>query len=95
MTQTQNIKHYTLRVRGHVQGVFYRASTAEKARELHLSGFVRNEKDGSVYIEAEGQEHNLLTFIEWARRGPARASVTSCDVSEGELKHFLQFEIQR
>jgi acylphosphatase len=95
MTQTSNIKHYAVCVSGHVQGVFYRASAAEKARELNLAGFVRNEKDGSVYIEAEGQEHELLAFIEWARRGPARARVASCKVSEGVVKHFSQFEIQR
>jgi acylphosphatase len=90
-----NIRHKKILVSGHVQGVFYRASAAEKARELHLTGIVRNEKDGSVYIEVEGQERDLLTFIEWARRGPSRARVASCNVSEGEVKHFLQFEIQR
>ena len=43
-------------VRGRVQGVFFRASAAEKAAELRLAGFVRNEPDGSVYMEAEGDE---------------------------------------
>jgi acylphosphatase len=95
MTEKPNIKHYKIRVRGQVQGVFYRASAAEKASKLHLAGFVRNEIDGSVYIEVEGEQDNLTQFIEWTKRGPARAAVISCDVSESEIKHFLQFEIQR
>jgi acylphosphatase len=88
-------KHFSIRVSGHVQGVFYRATTVEKARELKLSGFVRNESDGSVYIEAEGEEEPLLRFAEWTKQGPPRARVQKCEVNESELKNFSGFEIQR
>jgi acylphosphatase len=49
-------KHFNIRISGRVQGVFFRASTKAKAEELGISGFVQNEPDGSVYIEAEGEE---------------------------------------
>ena len=51
--------HLTLRIYGTVQGVFFRQSTQEKAQELNLTGFVRNERDGSVYVEAEGDPPSL------------------------------------
>jgi acylphosphatase len=90
-----NKKHFDVKVGGHVQGVFYRASAIEKARELGLSGFIRNENDGSVYIEAEGSAEDLLRFVEWTKIGPPRAKVQSCEVKEGPLKNFSGFEIQR
>ena len=49
-------KHLSIRVTGKVQGVFFRASTREEAQRLGLCGWVRNEADGSVRIEAEGDE---------------------------------------
>ncbi|HNU41845.1 MAG TPA: acylphosphatase, partial [Cyclobacteriaceae bacterium] len=45
--------HINILVTGTVQGVYYRASTKQKADELGIKGFVRNQPDGSVYIEAE------------------------------------------
>jgi acylphosphatase len=92
---TGEVKHYSIRVGGRVQGVFFRASTAEKARKLGLKGFVRNEKDGSVYIEAEGPEANVKELIDWAKVGPPHASVAFCNVTEGEVSHYSAFEIQR
>ena len=78
-----------------MQGVFYRASAADQAQKLGLLGFVRNEHDGSVYAEVEGEEAQVRQFVEWARVGPARAVVEGCDVTEGGYKGFRSFEIQR
>lgn len=89
------IKHYSIRVAGRVQGVFFRASTADKAKALGLNGFVRNESDGSVYIEAEGREMDVQQLIQWAQSGPPRASVDSCQVTEGQVRHYSGFQIQR
>lgn len=88
-------KHMTVRVHGLVQGVFFRASTREKARSLNISGLVRNEPDGSVYIEAEGEVEALGQFIEWCRKGPPRADVQKCEVGESGLKNFTGFVIER
>jgi len=87
-------KHFNIRVSGKVQGVFFRASTKEKADSLHLTGFVRNEWDGSVYAEAEGDEAELREFINWCREGPPRARVERCEVQEGAVRNFSRFAVQ-
>ena len=54
------MKHLSIRVSGKVQGVFFRASTKDRADELHIKGTVGNNADGSVSIEAEGEDENLI-----------------------------------
>lgn len=88
-------KRVTLRISGLVQGVFFRASTKERADSLNIHGLVRNEPDGSVYAEAEGEEENLRLFIEWCHQGPSRAKVQKCEVHEGTVKNFNRFVIER
>jgi acylphosphatase len=78
-----------------VQGVFYRQSTREKAMALGIKGFVRNESNGDVYIEAEGEESLLKEFIEWCKIGPAKAKVTEVKAEEGYLKNLKDFIIKR
>jgi acylphosphatase len=88
-------KHINIRVMGEVQGVFFRASAREKAVQLHINGLVRNEKDGSVYLEAEGEESDLSKFLEWCQRGPIHAKVDRCEVTEATLSGYEGFHIQR
>ncbi|MCS6973518.1 MAG: acylphosphatase [Cyclobacteriaceae bacterium] len=88
-------KHFAIRVTGKVQGVYYRASAAEQARKLGITGFVRNEPDGSVYLEAEGEEQALQQLIAWCHQGPPRARVDKVLVEEKELINFTNFEIRR
>jgi acylphosphatase len=89
------IKHLNIRVYGRVQGVFYSATAMEKALELGIKGFARNEKDETVYIEAEGEEDKLKEFIDWCYIGPPRASVDTISTEEGEIKNYTKFEISR
>ena len=77
-------RHYKIKVSGKVQGVFYRASTKQMADLLGIKGFVRNEPDETVYIEAEGDEEVLVKFIQWCHHGPERAQVTYVSVNEHE-----------
>ena len=72
-----NAKTVKIEVFGKVQGVFYRASTKEKAIELGLTGKVKNMNDGSVYIEATGNLEKLNELLEWCHVGPKFANVTS------------------
>lgn len=88
-------KHLVIRVTGKVQGVAFRASAAQKARMLALTGFVRNEPDGSVYIEVEGDPEVLNEFVAWCNLGPPAAVVKSCDVHETNMRHYVEFSIQR
>lgn len=86
--------HKNIRVKGKVQGVYYRASTADMAKSLGLKGFVLNEPSGSVYMETEGDEQQVNQLIEWARKGPPRANVESLEITDGELVGFTSFEIR-
>ena len=87
-------KHFSIRIQGVVQGVFFRDSTKKKADELGIKGLVRNEPDGSVYLEAEGEEQSLRQFIAWCHQGPPRAEVQKIDLREGEPKYFSRFLIE-
>jgi acylphosphatase len=89
------IKHFIIVVSGKVQGVFFRASAKEKAEQLNIKGFAQNQSDGSVRIEAEGDEENLKQFVDWCRMGPPRAQVTNIEIREGDLKNYSRFEIKR
>lgn len=84
-----------LNISGKVQGVYFRASTKEKAEELKIAGMVMNTEGGGVYAEAEGEEADLNVFIEWCRQGPPQAKVERVDVREGSLKNYSKFEIVR
>ena len=81
-----------IKVEGMVQGVGYRAFTADTARSMGLSGWVRNLLDGSVEAVFEGGEEQVQQAINACRTGPARARVEhiSIDIScsEGEFRSF-------
>lgn len=80
------MKRIKVKVYGTVQGVFYRKSTQAKARELQLDGWVRNNADGSVELEAQGEEKKLEELAEWCKQGPSAASVERIEVSDTEPK---------
>ena len=88
-------KHYAIKISGLVQGVFFRASAKAMADSMGISGIVRNEPDGSVYVEAEGEGDDLRKFIEWCRHGPRRAIVERSNASEGVVKNYKSFVIER
>ncbi len=88
-------RHVKVVVSGIVQGVFFRASAQREAARLGVSGFVKNQPDGSVYIEAEGSDEQLEAFITWCRHGPEMARVDQCAVNSGKLQGFKDFEIRR
>ncbi|HTR49263.1 MAG TPA: acylphosphatase [Kofleriaceae bacterium] len=71
-------------VTGHVQGVSYRASAAAHARRLGLVGWVRNLPDGSVELEAEGDDAPLAELVAWCEHGPPAARVTRVRIEELE-----------
>jgi len=64
-------------VRGRVQGVNFRATAAEQARRLGLTGRIWNREDGAVEAEADGAADALERFEAWLRRGPSYAEVDS------------------
>lgn len=82
-------------VTGLVQGVFYRASTAEAARSRNLSGWVRNRDDGSVELEAEGSEEVVQDLLAWCRIGPTAARVDNVTVEPCACVGGDAFEVRR
>jgi acylphosphatase len=81
----------TIRVHGLVQGVFFRASARQEAVRLGLAGFARNQPDGSVLIEVEGEADALDAFVAWCRHGPPRARVEKIEVAVREPRGYRGF----
>ena len=69
-----------IRVAGKVQGVWFRAFTLEKATELGVTGWVQNETDGAVYLEANGEKSKLDLFIDKLKQGTERSVVDDVEV---------------
>jgi acylphosphatase len=67
-------------IRGRVQGVWYRGSMQEEARRLGVGGWARNEPDGSVAAEIEGERAAVDALVAWAGHGPSGALVTDVAV---------------
>jgi len=89
-------KHITAHVTGKVQGVFFRDATREYAEDQGLCGMVRNEPDGSVYLEAEGDSEKIDAFVQWLKEGPSSAEVENVKIDdEGSPKGFKNFAIER
>ena len=72
-------------VGGRVQGVFYRATTAHRARELGIAGHALNLPDGRVEVLACGDAEAVQTFIEWLWTGSSASKVTSVEVIDCPL----------
>lgn len=87
--------HYNITISGKVQGVFFRASAKQMADLLGVKGFVRNQPDGKVYVEAEGELEMLTKFIQWCHHGPEKAAVKYVSVNEGEQSNFKEFVVER
>jgi acylphosphatase len=86
-------KHIDITITGKVQGVSFRATTKYVADQMGVRGFVRNEKDGSLFIEAEADDITLEVFLEWCHEGSDRSRVENVQVTPGELKGYQNFEI--
>lgn len=80
-----------VRVTGLVQGVFFRARCAEVAARLGVTGWVRNEDDGSVGAHFEGEQGAVESLVDWCRRGSPRSRVDSVDVSQAEVEGARDF----
>ena len=80
--------------KGRVQGVFYRASTKEKADTLGLSGWVRNLPNGDVEILACGSQEKVDQLIKWCWDGPPASQVTHVIISEEEDSIQGSFQVK-
>ncbi len=88
------MKRVVINIFGRVQKVGFRFSTLQKARELNIKGYVKNLRDGSVQIEAEGKESNINEFVEWSKIGPPYSDIKKIIVEDMEvLNEDTDFEV--
>ncbi|MBP1924041.1 acylphosphatase [Halorubrum alkaliphilum] len=81
-------------VSGRVQGVYYRASTRDAAREKGVDGWVRNLDDGRVEAVFEGSESAVEAMVEWCHTGSRAADVADVDVTREEPEGVDGFEVR-
>jgi acylphosphatase len=77
-----------------VQGVFFRDTTRRRAEAAGVSGWVRNTAAGSVEAVFEGDPGAVEAMVEFCRRGPSRAEVTSVEVVEEQPEGLSGFEVR-
>lgn len=80
-------------VSGTVQGVFFRDNTCKEAKRLGITGWVRNNSDGTVELEATGTKVNIRKLVEWLHIGSEQAEVTGVKVFDVSEKVFDGFTI--
>lgn len=88
------MKTLQIKVIGKVQGVGFRYYAHKRAQEFGVKGFIKNMTDGSVYIEAEGEDSEVKTFLAWCHKGPAWSRVAELKISEIPFVGFNAFEIK-
>ncbi|HHH77727.1 MAG TPA: acylphosphatase [Thermoplasmatales archaeon] len=81
-------------ISGRVQGVWFRASTRDRAESLHLSGWVRNLVDGRVEAVFEGDDGRVDEMVKWCHEGPPMAVVEDVEVGYGKPQGERGFEIR-
>ena len=81
-------------VSGRVQGVFFRDSVRRRAEAVGVAGWVRNTPEGTVEAVFEGDPGAVDELVEFCRRGPSRAEVTSVDVEEEQPEGLSGFDVR-
>ncbi len=89
------MKTIHIKISGHVQGVFFRASAKEQALLNNIKGWIKNTKEGDVEAIVFGEERALVAFIAWCHRGPEKAQVVEVLVTPLEKQMFNEFKVIR
>ena len=84
-----------VRIAGRVQGVFFRASCADLARDLGLAGWVRNRPDGDLEAVFQGPDEAVARMLDWCRTGPPSARVDTFEVSDEAAFEGHGFRVSR
>ncbi len=87
--------HYKIKVKGRVQGVWFRKFTQDSATKTGVKGFVMNNLNGLVYIEAEGSKLQLEEFVDKLKTGSPLSRVSDVTYIKGVFMNFETFEIKR
>lgn len=96
LMETEAQKRLSARITGRVQGVGFRNFTQRRARRLDVTGWVRNERDGSVRLEAEGLQDALNSLLDSVHQGPRMARVENVEVDWADATgDFTTFRVRR
>ena len=87
-------KAVDVRVRGRVQGVSFRMCAEQRAAELGVVGWVRNEPDGSLAAQVEGDEGAVDAFVDWCRQGPPYARVEGVETGPVPVTGATSFRVR-
>ncbi|PSQ97866.1 MAG: acylphosphatase [Bacteroidetes bacterium SW_9_63_38] len=94
--ETDTQERLSARITGRVQGVGFRNFTQMRARQLELTGWVRNEQDGSVRLEAEGPRGALEDLLGAVHEGPRMARVDDVSADwDDATDEFDTFRVRR
>ena len=85
-------KTLRLVIHGRVQGVFFRDSMKSEAQNLKVTGWVRNNSDGTVEAKVQGEPAAVDAIVRWARRGPQHARVERVEI-EPDDGSYTGFEV--
>jgi len=81
-------------VSGKVQGVCFRMETKRVAESYNVSGWVRNNRNGTVEAVFEGEKDDVASVIEWCKKGPSHSKVSRVDIAEENFTaEFRGFDI--
>jgi acylphosphatase len=86
------MKCYQIRIYGKIHNLGFRFYTMQAAVKRKVYGYVKNSSDGSVFIEAEGEEENLADFIDWCQKGPFFTRIENVTIEEVDLHNHKSFE---
>ena len=83
-------------VSGNVQAVYFRLNTSNKAKEMNITGWIKNLCDGRVEAIFEGENDAVERIIQWCRKGPVHASVENVEIiPEKYIGEFGEFTINK
>ncbi|NHB67754.1 acylphosphatase [Perlabentimonas gracilis] len=89
-----DVKAKSIVLKGKVQQVGFRYFVFKLAAELDVKGFVKNQPDGSVYVEAEADAHTIEVFEAHCKMGSPHSNVTHFFVQPIPTQHFKEFTIR-
>lgn len=86
---------YEIKITGQVQGVGFRYFTRNQAKQLNITGYVRNTLDGGVLAMVQGNQQALQTFVDYMWVGPPMSDVKSVTVQETDvIESYSDFEVR-
>ena len=86
-------QRFDLMIYGKVQGVGFRYSAMLKAESLGIKGYVKNQRDGSVFVAVQGATTAVEHFVNWCYQGPPAADVSRIEKTSRSIEEFREFSL--